>query len=107
MSDETALSNVEHTASSGTTRLTTDEVPFASELESFRLTPDGKLTRAPGSPFGFPVAPPEPPFMLGLATHPTKDIIPYAAAKAGLNAPRRGVIESREAMLELPYALRQ
>jgi len=56
--------------------------PFASELESFKVGTDGKLTRAPGSPFGFPVGPPEPPFMLGLQIHPTRNIV-YAGFVVG------------------------
>ena len=110
MSDETALSNVEHTASSGTTRLTTDEVPFASELES--VIPSAHLR--PTS-LSFVT-------VIGLAPAGTKNrkrkATPTSTASRPQLAkrlrahdmalpPRRGVIESREAMLELPYALRQ
>ncbi len=50
--------------------------PFSSELESFRIGTDGKLTRAPGSPYGAPFQPPATlPFLLGLQVHPTRNIL--------------------------------
>jgi 6-phosphogluconolactonase (cycloisomerase 2 family) len=47
--------------------------PFGSELVSLRITRDGRLTPAPGTPQGFPL--PAPPFILGVGAHPTRNIV--------------------------------
>jgi DNA-binding beta-propeller fold protein YncE len=48
--------------------------PFASELVSLNVGKHGELTPAPGTPQGFPEAG-APPFILGLNTHPTRNIL--------------------------------
>lgn len=48
---------------------------YASALRSFEISSTGRLIQSPGSPQTHPLPPPNPPFMLGLQTHPTRPLL--------------------------------
>ncbi|QEH39243.1 Lactonase, 7-bladed beta-propeller (plasmid) [Aquisphaera giovannonii] len=57
-----------------------NSVPGANEVVPYRISADGKLVPAPGGGVGAPVT---PPLLLGLAEHPTRNIIYAGLTGAG------------------------